>query len=55
MYTITRTQDEIDKQLNLANEGIDEGTKYPGMSYEEGIQAMYDWLTGFIDNAPMEE
>jgi len=55
MNTIVRTQDEIDKQLNLAVEGIDEGSKYPGMSYEEGIQNMYDWLIGQIDDAPMDE
>ena len=52
---ITRTQTEIDKQLNLVMEGIDEGSKYPGMSYEDGILAMYDWLTGQSDDAPMEE
>ena len=52
---ITKTQTEIDEQLNLAQEGIDEGSKYPGMSYEEGIQAMWDWLIGQIDDAPMTE
>lgn len=51
---IVRTEEEINKVLDKAIEGINEGSEYPGMSYEEGIQVMYDWLVGNIDENPFE-
>lgn len=30
---------EIEEQLQKANDGINEGSQYPGMSYEDGIKA----------------
>lgn len=51
---IVRTQEEVDQVLNWASEGIDGGSKYPGMSYEEGVRAAVDWLTGFTDDRPDE-
>jgi hypothetical protein len=55
MNEITRTKKEIDDQLNEAQKYIDEGSKYFGMSYEDGIVAMFDWLVGNSDALPMEE
>lgn len=53
--TIVRTDAEIDEQLNIAADGINDGSLYPGMSYEEGIQAFADWLFGNTNDKPFEE
>lgn len=42
---IIRTKNEIQAVLEEADNGINEGSQYPGMSYEEGIKVMYEWLT----------
>jgi len=55
MYEIKRTDDEINDVLNKTFEGIDQGTKWPGMSYEQGVQAALDWLFGSIDDNPMDD
>ncbi len=55
MYQIKRSGDEIDRVMNWAHEGQNSGTRYAGMSYEEGITAMLDWLTGISDEAPDDE
>ena len=54
---IQRTEAEIDQVLMEAEEGLSTGSKFPGMSYEEGILAMYKWLTDDADQIechPME-
>jgi len=55
---IQRTEAEIDQVLMEAEEGRSpSGSKFPGMSYEEGILAMYRWLTDDADQIechPME-
>ena len=50
-----RTQEETDEQLNLATEGVDNGSRWPGMSYEQGVEAAIRWMTGQTDDKPMEE
>ena len=50
-----RTQDEVDGQLNLAAEGVDNGSRWPGMSYEQGVEAALRWMTGQTEDKPMEE
>lgn len=52
MYHIVRSTTEIDDLMNWAAEGIDAGSHYPGMSFEEGIQQAVDWLTGQSDENP---
>lgn len=54
-YTIMQPAAEIAEQLEKANEGINEGSQYPGMSYEDGIKAFADWLFGDTDEKPFEE
>jgi hypothetical protein len=44
MYTIIRTEQEIDDLLNQASESAD-NSKYPGMSFEQGIEYAIKWLT----------
>lgn len=54
-YEIKRTDAEIDEQLNKAADGINDGSQYPSMSYEDGIQAFADWLFGNSNEKPFEE
>ena len=50
-----RTRSEIDEVLNKAVEGMDSVSKWPGMSYEEGVNAALLWVTGDRDEDPMED
>jgi hypothetical protein len=52
---IIRTPDEINDVLNEAADGENEGTRYPGMSYENGINNFYNWLVGNTDDPVFEE
>lgn len=50
---IVRSQDEISDVLDWCINEEDEGrTHYAGQTYEEGIQAMWMWLTGQSDDHP---
>ena len=56
MKTIcVRSQEEIEEQQDRCQEGREKGSKYPGMSYEEGILVTIDWLFGDTDEKPMED
>ena len=55
MPHIVRNQQEIDRVLNWVAQSEDEGSHYPGMSYEQGMRDMHDWLVGDSDHAPDEE
>jgi hypothetical protein len=52
MQNIARTEEEVNDVLNWAAEGEEEGTKYRGMSYEQGIRAGIEWLLGDTDDRP---
>jgi len=52
---VKRSQEEIDDVLNKAADGMDMGSKWPGMSYEEGVHNAINWLLGYHDENPMEE
>jgi len=51
---VIRTQEEIDevyeKAMRTQNDSI-----YKGLSYEDGLLAMLDWLTTPGNDNPMEE
>ncbi len=49
---VKRTDEEINDVRNWATEGIDQGSHYPGMSYEDGIEAALAWVFGDTDNRP---
>lgn len=54
MTVVARTEDEVNEQLNAANEASDsEGSRWPGMSYEEGVDAALRWVMGWGDDPPM--
>ena len=47
MYEVKRTDKEINDLLDRCAEQEDKGgSRYPGMSYEQGIRAAIDWITG---------
>lgn len=48
------TSDEVDELLNWCSNAEDEGSNYPGMTYEQGIRDALDWLAGFSE-APNSE
>lgn len=55
-FDTPRTSSEIDDVLNTAYEIKDtEGTRYRGMSYEDGVTATLEWIKGDQDENPFEE
>lgn len=47
--------DQIDDVLNECSKAADSGlSKYPGMSYEQGVEAAIRWLQGDGSN-PLED
>ena len=51
MAEIVRTQEEIDDVLNESFQALETGrSRYPGMTYEQGIEDMYHWLVGDSDD-----
>lgn len=50
------TDKQIDDVLNDVHEQIDEGgSRFRGMSYEEGVAAALHWVTGESDEHPYED
>jgi len=49
---IKQTKDELFRVLDWANEGQSHGSRYPGMSYEDGIIYTLDWILGRTEDAP---
>lgn len=50
-----RSQQEINEQMNRAAEGVNSGSQYSGMSYEEGVQQALMWVCGLSDEEPMPD
>ncbi len=51
-----RPQAEIDEQLNRALESEEAGrSKWPGMTYEQGVEAAIRWMSGQVEDKPMED
>lgn len=42
-------------QLKQAVEGAAAGSRWPALSYEEGVAATLRWVLGQTDEAPMED
>lgn len=44
---------DVDKQLNKAWESIEKGTtRWPGMTFEQGVADTISWMTGDSDEPP---
>lgn len=53
---IARSEQEIWDLLNQCSESENEGSsKYPGMSYEQGVKVAIEWITGDIEDHPLNE
>ncbi len=52
---IVRSEQEIARVENWAFAALDEGTHFAGMTYEQGLIDMLEWLRGDTNNAPDEE
>lgn len=55
MYINKREDAEINRVLDKAMQAFDEGTNYPGMSYEQGIMDAIQWIVGETDDEPLKE
>ncbi len=55
MYTIKRTDEEIDQMLNRADIGVERGSLVPGASFEQGIADAVRWITGDFDECPTDD
>lgn len=49
------TEDDIDRVIDWCHKGREYGSHYRGMSYEDGVIAAIDWLTGNVEEAPDAE
>jgi len=50
-----KTENEIYEQLDLASESNNEGCKFRGMSYCEGVMAALEWILENTDVKPMDD
>jgi hypothetical protein len=56
MELTTKSQKDIDDLLNKCMAAEDEGTtKYPGMTYEQGVTAGIRWLMEHGQPHPLED
>ena len=55
MYELERSDKEINDLIEKCYEQSKRGTtKYRGMTYEDGVRAALDWVTGQDDANPMD-
>ncbi len=55
MYSLERNDNDIDAMREkLDAQNAKGGSKWEGMTYEEGCDRMLRWLTGESDDNPME-
>lgn len=55
MAHVIREDEEIDEQLNRAYEALDGGSRYPGMSFEEGVMQTLEWLRNREHGEPIPD
>ena len=55
MMQIKRTQQEVDKLLDACHDQENKGgSKFRGMSYEQGIATGIEWLLGDVEENPLD-
>ena len=52
---VVPTKKEIETELELAGVTNENGSKWPSMTYEEGVVAALEWVLGESTQSPMEE
>lgn len=50
-----RTQEEVDRVLNWAYGALDKGSRFPGETFEAGVEQGIRWVIGDIDLAPDQD
>ena len=50
-----RTSDEIKNQIDLARDTFEEGSRYSGMTYEQGVEDALMWVTEQSDDKPLAD
>ena len=55
MYKIVRSDDEIDDLLNDCSMAEMDGSKYPGMTFEQGVEYAIKWVTDRESSHPLED
>ena len=54
MFSVERTQGDINNVLDRCDiSEVEEGTLYPTMTYENGVKAAIEWITGQTDEYPL--
>lgn len=50
-----REKYEMDDQIDLASDASNDGeSRYPNMSYEDGIREALEWAAGYSEEAPLQ-
>lgn len=53
---MTPSEDEIYEQIDKAAESEDSGrSRWPGMTYEQGVSATLNWILGNFPEPPMSD
>ena len=55
LYSSEKTQEDISDLVAACFEALENGSKFPGMSYEEGILAAIEWLEGDMEGDPLDD
>jgi hypothetical protein len=50
-----RNDKEIYAEIDKANNNIENGEGFYGMSYEDGVKAALEWISGITDVKPMDD
>ena len=50
-----RTMAQITEQIDKTIPSMNDGSQWPGMTYEEGVRAALEWVTGVSEELPMED
>ncbi len=54
-YRVVRSEEEIDDVLDDCLKAEDDGSRFPGASYESGVRYAIEWLIGLGDTHPLDE
>lgn len=54
-YEVKQTDKEVDNIIDQCADSERDGvSKFPGMTYEQGVRAGIDWVTGNLEGSPLE-
>lgn len=53
--TEDQVQEQIDKSYGDDEQMLSGASRWPGMTYEQGVQNALNWVLGNADTGPMDE